>query len=112
MSLEMTGKIAKILDAQSGTSKTGKEWKKQSFVLDNGAKYNPEVCFNLFGDDKVALFNDLQVGDEIEVLFNLSSREYNGNYYTSADVWKLQRTNVPPSVAEADAAYGNDDLPF
>ena len=114
MNLEMTGKIVKILDAQSGVSKAGKEWVKQSFILDNGAKYNPTVCFNLFGEEKVALLNGLAVGDTVDVAFNLSSRQYNGNWYTSCDVWKMQRTGTPPTVEAAEAAYGNtnDDLPF
>ena len=42
MSLAITGKLVKALDVESGTSKAGKEWKKQSFVIDTGAQYNPE----------------------------------------------------------------------
>ena len=53
MNLEMKGKLVKVLESQKGISKAGKEWVKQSFVLDNGAKYNPEVSFNLFGQEKV-----------------------------------------------------------
>ena len=113
MNLQMTGKLIKKLDAQTGTSKAGKEWIMQQFVIDNGAKYNPEVCFKLFGEDKVALLDQFTEGTEVEVLFNLSSREYKGNYYTSADVWKLQEVSQsPPSTQEADALYDNQDLPF
>ena len=36
-------------------AKAGNEWKKQSFVLDTGAQYNPEICLQLFGDDKIAI---------------------------------------------------------
>jgi hypothetical protein len=50
MSLAVKGRITKVLSIETGTSKAGKEWKKQSFVLDTGAQYNPEVCFSLFGD--------------------------------------------------------------
>lgn len=123
MSLEMTGKIAKVLDTQSGVSKAGKEWIKQSFVLDNGAKFNPEVSFNLFGQEKVDMLNGFNVGDEIEVAFNLSSREYNGNYYTSADVWKMQKNEMYDTVLKEELEQSNNgtlqeslkqdsDLPF
>jgi len=78
MNLEMKGKLVKVLDAQKGVSKAGKEWIKTSIVLDNGAKFNPEICFNLFGQEKVDMLLDFNVGDDIEVLFNLSSREYKG----------------------------------
>ena len=123
MSLEMTGKIAKVLDTQSGVSKAGKEWIKQSFVLDNGAKFNPEVSFNLFGQEKVDMLNGFNVGDEIEVAFNLSSREYNGNYYTSADVRKMQKNEMYDTVLKEELEQSNNgtlqeslkqdsDLPF
>ncbi|NQY66825.1 MAG: DUF3127 domain-containing protein, partial [Flavobacteriales bacterium] len=32
MSLTISGKITQILEVESGTSKAGKEWKKQNFV--------------------------------------------------------------------------------
>ena len=45
----------KILEPESGTSKAGKQWKKQSFLVNTGAQYNPEVCFQLFGEDKITM---------------------------------------------------------
>ena len=53
MSLSIKGRITQILDVESGTSKAGKEWKKQAFVVDTGAQYNPLVCFSLFGEEKI-----------------------------------------------------------
>ena len=32
--MKVTGKITKILEAESGTSKAGKEWKKLVFTLE------------------------------------------------------------------------------
>ena len=49
MSLSIIGKLVKTLEIESGTSKAGKEWKKQSFIIDTGSQFNPEICFNLFG---------------------------------------------------------------
>ena len=118
MNLEMKGKIAKVLDIQKGVSKAGKEWVKTSVILDNGNQFNPEVCFNLFGQEKVDMLKDFKVGDEVEVLFNLSSREYNGNYYTSADIWKMKKLtspsldNINEMLDMADELASNDGLPF
>jgi len=115
MSLEVKGTLVKVLELQSGTSKAGKEWVKQSFVLDTGAKYNPEVCFNLFGQQKVDMLLEFSAGDNVTVLFNLSSREYKGNYYTSADVWQMQKDeNEPDNNAFDDKFNGTttSDLPF
>ena len=37
MSLSVKGKLSRKLSVESGTSKAGKEWKKQSFLVDTGA---------------------------------------------------------------------------
>ena len=57
MNLSVKGKLSRKLSVESGTSKAGNEWKKQSFLLDTGAQYNPEICFQLFGDDKIEILN-------------------------------------------------------
>ena len=109
MNLEMKGRVVKMLDKQSGMTKAGKQWMKQGIVIDNGAKYNSEVCFNFFGEDKLSLLDGLEQGDNVEVLFNLSSREYKGNYYTSADAWKIQKVGLTEDTNESNI---NEDLPF
>jgi hypothetical protein len=121
MSLTVNGKIVNILNVESGTSKAGKEWKKQSFVIDTGDQYNPNVCFSLFGDDKIAMVASYSVGQDVEVSFNLSSREFNGKWYHNIDAWKIgaQGAGAPAGAAPAPAVAaipGNDaesdDLPF
>ena len=118
MSLSITGKFVKALEPESGTSKAGKEWKKQSFVIDTGAQYNPEVCFGLFGEDKMALIQGIVPGTEVEVSFNLSSREYNGKYYHSVDAWRINKSvtaiveGPAPAPFVADSSEEDDDLPF
>ena len=47
MSLSIKGKLSRKLSIESGTSKAGNEWKKQTFILDTGSQYNPEICFQL-----------------------------------------------------------------
>ena len=44
-----------------------------------------------FGEDKIAMIDGIQPGTEIEVSFNLSSREYNGKYYHNIDAWRINR---------------------
>ena len=73
MSLTIKGQLVRILDPESGTSKAGKQWKKQSFLVNTGAQYNPEVCFQLFGEDKIQMLDGINSGDQIEVSFNISS---------------------------------------
>ncbi len=118
MSLTVKGKIANILEVESGTSKAGKEWKKQGFVVDTGAQFNPLVCFSLFGDDKINMLRDFGPGQEVEVGFNISSIQFNGKWYHNIDAWKIttatnaspQASAPAPSIDEAPAE--DDDLPF
>jgi len=121
--LKIKGKIVKILEVEKGTSKAGKEWQKINFIIDTGNQYNPEVCFQLFGTEKVENFNKYnKVGQEVEVSFNVSSREYNGKYYHNLDAWKVFKSEVKeiPQMEGTSKSLDNlnisdtedDDLPF
>ena len=121
MSLSVKGTIKQKLELEQGTSKAGKEWKSQSFVLNTGAQYNPDICFKLFGEDKIQLIANVNDGDEVEVAFNLSSREWNGKWFTSADAWKIDKVGGSTATETVDDSeipvFENnqteeDDLPF
>ena len=118
MSLAVKGRITNILEVESGTSKAGKEWKKQSFVIDNGDQYNPNVCFSLFGEEKINMLRNFGAGQEVEVAFNISSREFNGKWYHNIDAWKITAVGQGVSMSEApapeidSAPAEDDDLPF
>jgi len=114
--LTIKGKITTVLEVESGTSKAGKEWKKQSFVIDTGDQFNPLVCFSLFGEEKIENFAKYnKVGDEVEVSFNVSSREFSGKYYHNLDAWKLNKAESKPVAVPVSADLNSsedDDLPF
>lgn len=117
--LTMTGKILKILEVEKGTSKAGKDWQKINFVLSTGNEYNPEVAFQIFGEEKVANFIKYnKVGQVVDVSFNISSREYNGNYFHNLDAWKIFKSDAaepnqaPLKEVELEKASAEDDLPF
>lgn len=120
MSLAVKGKLTKVLELETGTSKAGKEWKKQGFVIDSGDQFNPEICFSLFGDDKIGMLRNFGPGQEVEVSFNISSREFNGKYYHNLDAWKITGASASsnagqpvsqPSIEDAPSDE-EDDLPF
>ena len=119
MSLSIKGKLSRKLSVESGTSKAGNEWKKQTFLVDTGAQYNPEICFQLFGEEKIEMLNNHNEGDQVEVSFNLSSKEFNGRYFHNIDAWRLE--NLAGGVGESEIQEApefnapkteEDDLPF
>ena len=38
--MNIEGKLVKVFDLESGTSKAGKEWKKQSILIEQDTSYN------------------------------------------------------------------------
>ena len=77
--MEIRGHIVQILPLQSGVSQaSGREWKKQEYILETGDQYPRKVCFQLFGD-RVDQF-PMAVGEEVVVSCDIESREYNGRW--------------------------------
>lgn len=115
MDLKITGTVEQILEMQSGTSQRG-EWRKQDFIIDLPGEYPRKVCVTVWGDniDRFAL----KQGEQVTASIDLSSREYNGRWYTDVKAWRLERSEnsadpMPeplPPLPEADDM--NDDLPF
>ena len=113
--MEVKGKLVKKLDVEIGTSKAGKEWKKQTVVVDTGAEYNPEIAVQAFGDDKIKQLSKLSVGDEVSILCNVSSREYNGKYFHNIDGYMFSKNTRKQNAEGLDVHFEGttpDDLPF
>ena len=99
--MELEGRIVRKLNVQSGTSARG-AWAKQEFIFEYQEGYYPsQVCMNVWGEDKVKDLDKYQVGDKVKVSFNLSSREFNGRWYTDVRAWRIE-------PAAQQAAPGHD----
>jgi len=108
--MEITGKLIKKLDLEQGTSKNGKEWKKQSFIVETRNEYNKDVCISAFGEDKIKQLDKLNIGDKVSILCNIYSREYKGRWYNQIDGYffaQQERDQI-----ENGTENNNDDLPF
>ena len=109
--MEVTGTIKQVLDIEQGTSKAGKEWKKLNFILESkDGDYTNTICFDVFGEEKVDNFVKFNnVGDNVTVSFNVSSREHNGRWYTQTSAWMVKK-NTSESKLEEEKDV--DSLPF
>ena len=110
MALSVKGKVEQLLKPESGVSRAGKEWKKQEFILETDEQFPKKVCFTLFGD-KVDLASGLSQGQEVEVSFNLDSREYNGRWFTNANAWKIENVSDQGNVPEPPPEFRMEDIP-
>ena len=104
MSLEIEGKIIRKLNVQTGVSQRG-NWSKQEFIIEyQEGSYPSQACFNVWGEDKVNDLERFQIGDSVKVSFNVSSREYNGRWYTDLRAWRIDAAGSQPASAPQTAA--------
>lgn len=96
MNLEITGKVIKILDVQSFTSKKpekqGVIYKRYSFVLEVGGNYPKRTVFTVLGEDKWKQFGIVEGGD-YQVSFDIDAREWNGKWFNDVQAWKVVNLN-------------------
>jgi len=111
--LELQGKLLRKLPVQSGRSARG-EWQKQEFLVEyQEGNFPATACFNVWGMDKVNDLARFADGEEIKVSFNISSREFNGKFYTDLRAWKIVsvnegQQNAAPAAAPQSAQPFND----
>ena len=101
--MELEGRLIQKMAVQSGKSARG-DWAKQEFVIEfQEGNFPSKACFSVWGEDKVKDLERFQPGDQLKVAFNVSSREFNGKWYTDLRAWR-----VSPAGAQAAApGYGN-----
>ncbi len=114
MAYELTGKIKLIQEPKTFDSGFSK---REMVVTVEDGKYPQDINLE-FVQDKAALLDGLQPGQEVTVSFDIRGREYNGRYFNNLQGWK-----VVPAAAEAAASsedpyfptpsdFGEDDIPF
>lgn len=110
MAYELTGKVKLIQEAKTFDSGFTK---REMVVIVEDGKYPQEINLE-FVQDKVALLDALQIGQEVTVTFDIRGREYNGRYFNNLQGWKIASAG-----AGADSGYpeeqqsrgGYDDAP-
>lgn len=124
--LKITGLVSQVLPLESGESKSGNAWKKQTFILETSGEYPKKIPIQLWGEavDK----HPVEVGQSITASINIEGREFNGRWYVDIRAWnivsaegeepvpqpKLSTTQAPPAQAKApaQAPAQSDELPF
>jgi hypothetical protein len=97
-SYQLTGPIKVIFETQSIGAKG---FRKREFVVTVPGKYPQDIKLQATKDNCDRLDN-LRVGQEIEVSFNLRGNEHNGKYYVTVEAWKITaKTMHPPDRGDA-----------
>jgi single-strand DNA-binding protein len=115
MAYELSGKIKLLQDPKTFDSGFTK---REMVVIVEDGKYPQEINLE-FVQDKVALLDGLQPGQDVTVTFDIRGREYNGRYFNNLQGWKIETTGEnaePPPPSESDypepSDFGDEDIPF
>ena len=114
MAYELSGKIKLIQEPKTFDSGFTK---REMVVIVEDGKYPQEINLE-FVQDKVALLDVLQPGQEVTVSFDIRGREYNGRYFNNLQGWKVvtaeDKTGAPAAEQHypAPSDFEDDDIPF
>jgi len=122
---EASGKIKLISDTQTFAS----GFAKREFVVTTAHdKYPQDLKFEVV-KDRCSLLDNLAVGQDVQVNFDIRGNEFNGKYYVNLSCWKIQSAGGGSGAPKAAAAAGqasaepdpsdlrshddfDDDIPF
>ena len=116
MAYDLTGKIKLIQEAKTFDSGFTK---REMVVIVEDGKYPQEINLE-FVQDKAALLDALQPGQEVTVTFDIRGREYNGRYFNNLQGWKIAPAgNALPEEEQPTGNtnftpldYEDSDIPF
>jgi hypothetical protein len=125
MSYEITGKLIAKYDTVQRTE----TFKTREFVIEKSEDIGGRVITNYVKfqsvQDKTALLDRYNIGDDVKVQFNIKGTKWNksgvDNYITNLDAWRIEAVKLGGPDATAEVNYndipptgddGVDDLPF
>ena len=94
MEIKIVGTIEKLMPISKGVSAAGREWVKQDIVMSmaNG-QFVKHFTAAVMGQERIDNFK-LRVGDNIVAYLDVDAKEYNGRWYNSINIWKVERVGT------------------
>jgi hypothetical protein len=119
MQYELTGKLVFKTETQQRTEK----FKVREFVVEVTEEVKDKAYSQLIklqaSNERTAVLDDINIGDEVKVHFNLrgSKWEKDGktSYFTNLDAWKIEtlsKAEKKEAITEAELVQPADGLPF
>lgn len=123
MTYEAIGKLYRKFATESKSA----SFQAREFVIEtNDSNYQQYIKFQLT-QDKCALIDNINEGEEVKVQFDLRGREWNEKFFTNLNAWKVESISKdaqgPSEQPFGDDVFGDDvfkdqnnsiedDLPF
>lgn len=127
MAYKAEGKVVKIFPTEQKTA----TFSAREFVIEVQEGQYPQMVKFQLTQDKCAIMDDYNEGDQVVVDFDLRGREWNDKYFTNLNAWRVANAGegggsgggggnspaaqdadkYPPSATDANADF-DDDIPF
>ena len=109
-------KISGTIKVKNDTVKVSEKFSKREFVLtDNSGPYEQHISFQAT-QDKCSLLDPLNVGDQVEVSFNLKGREWTSpqgdiKYFNTIEAWRIEKVQAGGIPAGGPSNMNLDPIP-
>jgi hypothetical protein len=107
--MKIKGKLKLITNERSGTSTNGNSWRNLTMVITTDATYNPDIAFTI-GNKIYDDVKRIAIGGNVEVEYNLKSREWQGKWFTDVEAWKVTSEDKVSNIG--GKASDASDMPF
>jgi len=99
--MEIIGKVVRLGALTEGTSARG-PWRKQDLIIETEEQYPRTVCLTCW-TNQIDEIQKFAPGQTIKAQIEISSREFNGKWYTDVRVWRFDPVGVAAAPAAAPA---------
>lgn len=131
MAYKAEGRVHKIFPTEQKTA----TFSAREFVIEVQEGQYPQMVKFQLTQDKCAIMDDYNEGDQVTVDFDLRGREWNDKYFTNLNAWRVgaagegaesgsgsggaggksggpeDADKYPPTATDANADF-DDDIPF
>ena len=100
--MEIIGKVVRLGNLTEGTSARG-PWRKQELIIETEEQYPRTVCL-ICWTNQIDEIQKFAPGQTIKAQIEISSREFNGKWYTDVRVWRFDPVGATATAAPAQSA--------
>jgi hypothetical protein len=107
--MEITGKVVRLGGLTEGTSAKG-PWRKQDLIIETDEQYPKTVCLTCW-TNQINEIQSMTPGQLIKAQIDISSREFNGKWYTDVRVWRFDPVTAAAPAAQQPVAQAVHQTP-
>lgn len=102
--MDLQGKVVAVLEEQKFNGKNG-EIIKHGFVVETSGEYPKKVAFDVIDSGEKDKWGKMKeqvvVGNDVSVSFDVSSREWQGRWFTQANAFRVMPLGAGATTQQA-----------